>query len=184
RRRDPVVAQVAEALLEEVRAGELVEVLAERLPGHGQAVEVEEISNLEHHLRNAARVVEVLDRIVAGRFHVRDDRYTTMDPIEVVERELDAQLARDRRQVKERVRRAADRRVHGHRVLEGFAREDLPRRDAAPNEIDDPLSCRSRVPKKHGERRGAERGAWKREPERLREALARRGRSHELAGPA
>ena len=75
-----------------------------------------------------ARRVHVVRVPAPPGLHVRDDRRRRRDPLEVVDREVDPEVARDRDQVEHPVRRAAGRGDRRDRVLEGRLRS---RRSAA-----------------------------------------------------
>ena len=61
----------------------------------------------------------------APRLQVGDDRRRARDAVEVVDREVDAELARDRDEVEDAVRRAARAGDRGGSVLDRLARHDL-----------------------------------------------------------
>src|SRR5215831_210144 len=65
------------------------------------------------------------------------ERRAPAHAIEIVDRERDVDLAREREQVEDGVRRAAARRHAGDRVLEGGARRDLARAETASQHVHD-----------------------------------------------
>ena len=85
--------------------------------------------------RDAAGGVQVGRDEAAARLDVGDDRRPLGDAVEVVELERDAELARDREQVEDAVRRAAGGGDRGDRVLERVAREDLRRAHVVADEL-------------------------------------------------
>ena len=84
-RADFDVVQVAARLGEEAAPLDVLQVLAERLAGHGQAVEMQQVAQLEHDRRHAAGVPEVFDRVAAGGLGVGQHRHAAMDAVEVVD---------------------------------------------------------------------------------------------------
>src|SRR5215831_16994792 len=91
---------------------DLLEVLAERLAGNGETVQVEQVPQFEHDGRDAARVPEVLNRVPA------------VDAVEVVDGDLNPGLPGDRRDVEQRVGRPANGGMQDDGVLERFASQD------------------------------------------------------------
>ena len=63
----------------------------------------------------------------AARLDVRDDRRARGDAVELVDRQVDPELVRDREQVQHAVRRAAGRRDRGDRILDRVTRDHLRR---------------------------------------------------------
>ena len=90
-----------------------------------------------HDGRNAAGRIEVFHHHVAGGPEIREVRRPAADFVEKFQRQLDASLVRDRRNMEDRVRRAAQRHVHGDAVREGRARQDMARRNPFLHERDD-----------------------------------------------
>ena len=88
---------------EELAPLELLEVLAEGLAGHGDAVQMQHVAQLQHHGRHATGIPEVFDRVAPGCLHVREHRNLSMDAIEVVDGDLHTGLASDHRQVQQGV---------------------------------------------------------------------------------
>ncbi len=163
---------------------EFAQVLGERLAGHGERVAVQQ-ALVEHRLhddRDAAVAVDVVHDVLAERLHVGDVRRLVADAVEVVQRQVDLRLAGDREQVQHDVRRAAERHREGDRVLERLFREDVARRDAQAQQVDDGLARAVRVvvaAAVGGRGRG---GAGKAEPERLGDGGHRVGGVHAAAG--
>ena len=93
-----------------VEARGVLHVLPERAAVHGQRVLVQEpaLAERAQHHRQAAGVVEVLHQEPAGGHQVDEAVHAAAEPVEVVERQLDADAPRDREQVHHGVRRAAD----------------------------------------------------------------------------
>src|SRR5215831_17427444 len=103
---------------------DLLEVLAERLAGNGETVQVEQVPQFEHDGRDAARVPEVLDRVPAGCLDVGQHRDPPVDAVEVVDGDLNPGLPGDRRDVEQRVGRPANGGMQDDGVLERFASQD------------------------------------------------------------
>jgi hypothetical protein len=97
---------------------------------------VQHVAQLEHDRRDAAGVPEVLDQVPAGRLHVGQDRHAPVNPVEVVDADVNPRLAGDHRQVEQRVGRAADGGVQDDRVLERVAGQDAPRREVLLDQCD------------------------------------------------
>src|SRR5262249_10880915 len=90
------VPQVAQPLSPEERVPvDLLEVLADGLAGDGEAVEVQQVAQLEHQGGHTAGVPEVLGRVDPGRHHVGHDRDVPVDAVEIVDRDLSACLPGD-----------------------------------------------------------------------------------------
>ena len=83
---------------------------------------------------DAAGLVHVGGDVAAARLQVGDDRGALGDLVEVLELERDPDLAGDREQVQDAVRRAAGAGDGGDRVLERVAREDLGRANVVADE--------------------------------------------------
>ena len=83
--------------------------LADRAAVDGPRVHVQQprLLQLARDERAAAGAVHVVRVPAAPRLHVGDDRRLRRDPLEVVDRELDPEVARDRDEVEDGVRRAA-----------------------------------------------------------------------------
>src|SRR5262245_4666658 len=163
---------------------DFLEVLAERLARDGQAVQMEQVSQLEHDSRNAARVPEVLDRIPAGRLDVGQHRDPPVDAVEVVDGDLDARLPGDRRDVQQRVGGPAHGGVQNDGVLERFTSQDGAWPEVLLDQRDELLAGGAGVAQELGQWRWDERGSGEREPERLGQHLPGACASHELAGSA
>ena len=111
--------------------------LAERAPVDVRRVVVDEphFRELARDERDAAGLVHVGGDEAAARLQARDDGRPLGDPLEVLELEGDLELAGDREQVEDAVRRAAGGRDRGGRVLERLARDDLRGADVLPHEV-------------------------------------------------
>ncbi len=125
-----------------VRRGDLGQVLGHRLAGHGERVAVQQtgVQQGPHHDRHAADAVDVGHDVPAERLDVGQVRRAVADPVEVLEREVDLRLVRDRQQVQDGVGGAAERHDDGDRVLERLLGHDLPRRDALAQHVHDGLA--------------------------------------------
>ena len=104
------------------------------------------------------------------------------EAVEVLEPEGHARSPGDRRQVDDRVRRAADRHQDPHRVLERRAGEDPRGPEVLARHLDDPPTGSLGEPKAAGERRGNGSHARKCHPEGLRHRRHRAGGAHHHAG--
>src|SRR5215469_452306 len=122
---DLKIVQVAAPFGKEERALlDLLEVLAERLAGNGEAVQMEQVSQFEHDGRDTTGIPEVLDRIPAGRLDVGQHRDPPVDAVEVIDGYLNPSLPGDRRDVEQCVGRPADGGVQDHGILERFTGQD------------------------------------------------------------
>ena len=108
-----------------VAAPDALEVLAHRLAGGRERVELERVADLGHHRGHAAGLVEVLHQVLARGLEVGDERHLARELVEALERQVEAEAAGDRGQVDDRVRRAAERVQRRDRVVERRRREDL-----------------------------------------------------------
>ena len=107
-------------------------------PSTLRAVGVDEprLHELPRDERDPAGRVDVRRDVAAERLQVGDDRRARRDRVEVVDREVDRELLRDRDEVQDAVRRAPGRSHRGGRVLEGRLRDDLRRPHVAAHEVD------------------------------------------------
>ena len=87
--------------------------------------------------RRAAGGVEVGRDESAARLEVGKERHRRADAIEVLEAQRHAGLLGDRHQVQDGVGRTAGRGDRGDRVLERGRRQNLPRPEAALQQVDD-----------------------------------------------
>ncbi len=123
---------------------------------------------------DAADAVQVEREVLAAGLQVGDQRRAREHLGDVVEREADAGLVRDRRQVQAGVGRAAGRGDRGGGVLERLARDEVARQRPA-------VARRSR---RRGGRRGAPaRGARRRRPA-ASPSRAARGRASRRPSPS
>ena len=95
----------------------------DRGAGDGDRALVQQAGLLEalQHERHAARGVQVGRDIVAERLQVAEQRGARADRVEVVDRQLDADLLRDREQMQHAVGGAATHGDRGDRVLQAGA---------------------------------------------------------------
>ena len=105
--------------------------------GEGAALEPAGAEKLAHDGRHAAGAVIVLGQVFAGRLAVDQQRQVVAHLLPVLERELDAHVARDRVDVDGRVGGTADGAVDRDRVLEGGAGQDPVGRQALMDHRDD-----------------------------------------------
>ena len=80
-----------------ISVGTGVEVLAERLAGDGQRVQVQQVADLLQHRRQSAGVVEVLHQVLAGGLEVDQPRGGLAELVEQRQRQIDPEPARRRR---------------------------------------------------------------------------------------
>ena len=99
----------------------------------GARVEQAGLLQLPRHERDAAGVVHVVCVPASPGLHVGDDRRLRRDALEVVDREVDAEVAGDRDEVQDAVRRPAGRRDRRDGVLERLLRHERARRDVVPH---------------------------------------------------
>ncbi|GCC49256.1 hypothetical protein chiPu_0033687, partial [Chiloscyllium punctatum] len=98
------------------------------------------LDQLAHDRRYAAGAVVLLAEIEAGRLHVHQQRNVMSVFLPVVDRQLDADMARQRIDVDRRVGRTADRGVDHDAVLERFAGQEVRRLEVFPDHVDDALA--------------------------------------------
>ncbi|VVT19327.1 hypothetical protein SPHINGO391_460096 [Sphingomonas aurantiaca] len=83
------------------------------------------LHQLGHHRGDTARVIIILAEIFAGGLEVDHQRHLVAVRLPVVDRQVDADVARDRGEMDRRVGRAADRRIDDDRVVERVLGEDV-----------------------------------------------------------
>ncbi|CAG4924328.1 hypothetical protein LMG31841_05372 [Paraburkholderia saeva] len=93
-------------------------------------------AELLQHRRQTPCVIEVFHQILAGRLQVHEARHVRTE-FPVFERQLHADALRERDQMNDRIRRAANRRIRADRVFKGLAREDPVHRQVFTNHVDD-----------------------------------------------
>ena len=123
------------------------EVLRERLAGDGQAVAVQQARVEQHlHQRRLPPIsTSSLMRKLAARLEVGEHRDAFADAREVVDGQLHAGGVRHGEQVQHGVGRAAERDDDGDGVLEGLARHDVARADAALDQVEHGRAGRAAV---------------------------------------
>ena len=129
-----------------------------------------------------AGAVHVIRVPAAPGLHIGDDRRPRRDPLEVVDREREPEVARDGNEMENGIRRSAGRGHGGDGVLERLARHEGARRDVLPNELDREatglVGGRFLVPVDRGDPVCAER----REPEKVEDPRHRVGSELATAG--
>mmetsp|Transcript_31242 Transcript_31242/g.82783 ORF Transcript_31242/g.82783 Transcript_31242/m.82783 type:complete len:535 (-) Transcript_31242:39-1643(-) len=112
-------------------AGQLGQILGNRLARdrHAVAVQVAVLQHVLEHRGRASNGVEVLHDVLAARLEVGDEGRRRREPLEVVERQVDAGGARHGDQVDRGVGRATGDHHKAHGVLEGLHRHDVARLD-------------------------------------------------------
>ena len=113
-----------------------LDVLAEGPSRYGGRVEAELRAQLAEHRVQTARVVQVLHVVVSGGLEVHEHRHAAADRVELVEVDLDPEPARDRGDVHEPVRRAADGLEGDERVVERVRGHDPPRAEVLGRDLD------------------------------------------------
>ena len=134
-----------------------------------------------NHRRHAAGAVKFLAEIETGRLQIHQHRDFVAVFLPVVDREFDADMARQRVDVDRRVGRAADRRVHHDAVLECLAGQDVGRLEILPDHVDDPLAGFVGDLAALAVGRGNRRAARQRHAERLGQRVHGRGGAHGVA---
>ncbi len=100
---------------------------AQCFPGDRHAVQVQKILQFHEQRTHAARCVEILHVVAAGRFEIQQNGCFVGQAIQALERYADAATAGNRGQMNDRVGRAADREQHAQCVLDRLVRNDLRR---------------------------------------------------------
>ena len=100
---------------------------------------------LVDHRRNPARPIEVLAQILPGGLQVDEQRHLVADALPLLERKVDADVPRDRRQMDRRVGRSADRRIDDDGVVECVAGHDVRRLQILRHHLDDALAGAIRI---------------------------------------
>ena len=113
-----------------------MEIVDERLAGDGDRCPVEQVNHLSEHGSKAARPVEVVHEVGAGRLEVDEQRHASADLVEVVEGEINAETSGNREQMNDRVRRTSDRGERHDRVLKGSLCHDGARAPIGLDELD------------------------------------------------
>ena len=130
----------ADDVLVRARDGRHVgEGLGDGSPGDRHAVAVQQpgLEQELHHLRDAARAVQVHREVPPGRLEVAQHRHLPPDPLEVVDRPRHAGGVRDGEEVQHGVGRASDGHDHGDRVLDRLARHDVARLQVCLHRLDE-----------------------------------------------
>ena len=109
--------------------GHVLALLAQRPARDRQRIPIDEaaVKQAPRQERDAPGSVQLDRSESATRLQVAQQRCAAADPVDVVDRELDADLSRERQQVQHRVGRTAARCHCRDRVVKGAAREDLRR---------------------------------------------------------
>ena len=132
RRRDRHDDGLARGLLD--RLGNLVQRTS--VDGGDAGVDERAVAELARDEPHAAGAVDVRCVVAAPRLHVGHDRRRRRDAVEVVDREVDAELARDGDEVEDAVRRAARTGDRGSSVLDRLLRHDRRRAPVVPDDVD------------------------------------------------
>ena len=121
---------------------DVLQVLGERLAGHGDAFALDH-AFLEEELeqgRGAANVVQVFEDVLAGRLEVGEEGCAVGDGLEVFYGQLDADAVRDGDQVEDGIGRAAGDVDKDHGLLEGLSGDNVARADVFLEQILDRLT--------------------------------------------
>ncbi len=135
-----------------------------------------------HHDGHPADVVDVEHHVLAERLHVRQVRHLLTDPGEVLQRQLDVGLVRDRQQMQHRVGGATEGHHDRDRVVERLLGEDVARGDAAAKQLDNGLPAAAGEPVASPVGGGRGGAARQRHAERLSRAGHGVGGVHAAAG--
>ena len=155
---------------------------AQRPPGDGEAVGVEQIAQAIEHAAQAAGVVEVLHQELAGRPDVREERRAPRQRVEAIQIQRRAGASRHRDEMDDRVGRSAERHRRRHRVLERLGRQDVARRQVFPHHLDDAAAGRGGHARMRRVGRRNRRRAGQRQAQRVHRRRHRRRRAHRHAG--
>jgi hypothetical protein len=104
------------------------------------------VRDLAQHRGQAPGVVEILHQEFTRRLQIDQAGQRRSVPIPIFELELHAEPTRNREQVHDGVRRAADRRVGLDRILERAARQDLRQHQILAHHLDDAAARELREP--------------------------------------
>ena len=119
--------------------GHRLALLTKRAPSHGQRVSVDiaAFDKPPRQKRDAAGAVQLHRGKPPAWFEVTQQRGATADAVDIVDRQLHTDLAREGEQVKDRIGRPAARRHGRDRVVECAAREDARRPQAVVERVHD-----------------------------------------------
>src|SRR3954451_24203023 len=159
--------------------------IAERAAADAQGARVDEVALLQlaRDECDAAGLVHVGGDELPTRLEAGDDRGARGDALEVVEREVDAELARDRDQVHHAVRRATCCGDAGRSVLERVARYQLGGTQVAAHDVHhEPAGGHRRVGLALVRRRDAGERGWA-DTQEVECGRHRVGGEHPAAGP-
>ena len=134
-----------------------------------------------HHGGQAAGSVVFLAEIEAGRLHVHQQRNVMAVRLPVVDREFDADVARQCVDMDRCVGRTADRGIHHDAVLERLAGQDVGGLEILPDHLDDALSGLIGDLAALAVGGGDRRTARQRHAERFRKRIHGRSRAHGVA---
>ena len=130
-------------LLALLQAGQIFQVLRDRLAGDGHAIAVEQllIQQVLHHRRGAADVMHVLHDVLAAWFQVRDVGDAIAHLLKVIDGERYVHGAGDGDEVQHGVGGAAEGHDHDHGVLESLTRHDVAGLEVLFHQRADGLPC-------------------------------------------
>src|SRR5665213_307554 len=158
-------------------------VLAQRLAVRRQRLLVDQAvpDQLRDDGRDTAGAIEILAQVFAGRLQVHQQRQLVAVGLPVIDRELDADVARECDHVHGRIGRAAKRGIDTDRIDERFARQDVRRLAIGMDHLDDPASGLVGALLPVAVRRRDGRRARQRHAERFGQAVHRGGGAHGVA---
>ena len=111
------------------------------MAGHADGSRIQQVPDLAQHGGKATGPEQVLHEVPAGRLEVDEQRHARADPIEIVERQRDAEPSGDGEQVDHRIGRAADGRQGHDRVPERTAGHDVAGSPPGADHLDDQTSA-------------------------------------------
>ncbi len=158
------------------------DVLAERLPGHRHAGEIELVGERVHQRAQTTGIEEILHQELAGGAQVGDHRYLAREGVEIIGRQRHAGAAGHGDEMDDGVGRAAHRHVHLDRVVERRGRQDPVRGQILPHHVDDAAAGDTAHARVSRIRRGNRGSARQGETEGFGDRHHRRRRPHDHAG--
>ena len=156
------------------------------IPAHDGLRGPQLVAQMGQHHGHPARIAEIFHQIFT-RGHAVDQQRDIRPKLEIIERQVDADAARDGQQMDHGIGRPADSGIGQNGVLDRGTGNDLRQLDIFLDHLDDALAGQMR--QRHAARiNGRQRGVGgQRHPHRLYHACHRRGRAHRhthALGPA
>ncbi len=122
RRTQRVVERADDVVVIDLRG---LPIFADRNAENRRCVGMKQVLDTVHHGRQAARIGEILDEILARRHAVDDAGHLTAYPIEILETEVDTRAPGDRQHVDHGIGRSADGGIGDDAVLEVLPCQDF-----------------------------------------------------------